>query len=41
MERKQGAWEGMRWWEQAGIGMAGSRETMTEAAEVDEDGMED
>ena len=29
------------WWEQAGIDMAGSRETMEEAAEVDEDGMED
>ena len=31
----------MWWWEQAGINIAGVRETVTAAAEADEDGMEE
>ena len=39
MERNQGAWVGMRWWENAGIYLEGARKTAAEAA--DEDGMEE
>ena len=37
-ERKRGARVGMRWREQAGLDLAGARET---AAEADEDGAEE
>ena len=40
-ERKQGEWVWMRWWEQAGIDLAGARETAKAAAEADEDGLEE
>ena len=44
-ERKRGARVGMRWWEQAGIDLAGARETAAVAAEAadaeaDDDGLE-
>ena len=37
-ERKRGARVEMRWWEQAGVDLAGAREM---AAEADEDGLEE
>ena len=40
-ERKQGERVGMWWWEQEGIDLTGSRETMEEAAEADKDGLKD
>ena len=42
-ERKQGAWVGMRWREQARIDLAGAREraTAAAAAEADKDGLEE
>ena len=40
-ERKQGARVGMWWWEQAGIDLAGARETAVAAAEANEDGLEE
>ena len=40
-ERDQGARLGMRWWEQSGIGMEGSSETVAAAEEADKDGMEE
>ena len=40
-ERKQGEQMGMPWLEQAGIDLAGARETAVMAAEAEEDGLED
>ena len=39
--RNQGEQVGMRWWEQAVLDLAGSRNTAMAAAEADEDGMEE
>ena len=39
VERNQGAQVGMRWWEQAGIDLAGARETWVAVA--DKDGLEE
>ena len=39
-ERKQVEHVCMRWWEQAGIDLAGERDTETRAAEEDEDGLD-
>ena len=36
-ERKQGEWVGMRWWEQAGIDLAGTRETAEAVEEAEYD----
>ena len=41
VERKRGAWLGMRWCEQAGIDLEGERETAAEVEEADEYGMEE
>ena len=42
-ERKQGAWVGMQWWEQARIDLEGARERAmaAAAAEADKDGLEE
>ena len=40
-ERKRGTQEGTRWWEQAGIDLAGAKETAAAASEVDKDGIEE
>ena len=41
VDRKQGAWVGMRRREQAGIDLTGARETATASAEADEGGLEE
>ena len=41
MERKRGAWVGMMWLEQAGIDLVGAMDTEEEAAEEEEDVMEE
>ena len=38
-ERNQGAQAGMRWWKNAGIDLAGARETTKATSEAGEDGM--
>ena len=41
LERNQGAWLGMRWRKQAKIELEGARDTLAEAIEAHEDGMEE
>ena len=40
-ERAPGAWVGIRWWDQADINLAGTRENMAASLEVEEEGVEE